>query len=318
MNTKIKFTVNITGVPVGESAFEWGSTDGVGQFPFNGLFQQVQATINNVSLSVALDDIMAPLLRMCNQVEVSKMNSSMTASYIDQNISNLEYATEYTSNPLSGFKNVGLDQTVQGRGCITPYQIIVKQYDAEGVEVNSNDVKSTGATNIFIVQVSIAITEPFLFLSPFNGLVKSKNEACFLGINNMNIVANIKSDLTSLYKTTNSSYTHKVSLGWPDDSTAFENPSLLMNFLTLQPEQYLTIATRNVLPIQDYPRYVSNDKQTITASVSSSYSFTFPVIQLNQVPDTLIMFVRPKKALQQAVLMLFLIMVILLNHNIML
>ena len=91
-----------------------------------------------------------------------------------------------------------------------------------------------------------------------------------------------------------------------------------MNFLTLQPEQYLTIATRNVLPIQDYPRYVSNDKQTITASVSSSYSFTFPVIQLNQVPDTLIMFVRPKKALQQAVLMLFLIMVILLNHNIML
>jgi hypothetical protein len=41
MNTKIKFTVTITGVPVGDNALEWGSTNGVGQFPFNGLFQQV-------------------------------------------------------------------------------------------------------------------------------------------------------------------------------------------------------------------------------------------------------------------------------------
>jgi hypothetical protein len=112
----------------------------------------------------------------------------------------------------------------------------------------------------------------------------------------MNIVANIKSDLTSLYKTTNSDYTHTVSLGWVDDSTAFENPSLLMNFLTLQPEQYATVNTRNVLPIQDYPRYVSSDGQAISASTSTTYSFTFPVIQLNQIPDTLIIFVKQKKS----------------------
>jgi hypothetical protein len=101
MNTKIKFTVNITGDSVDANAFEWGSTDGVGQFPFNGLFQ------------------------------------------------------------LSGFKNVGLDQTVQGRGCITPDQIVVKQYDSDDVLVDINSVVSTNATNYFIVQVSIAITEPF-------------------------------------------------------------------------------------------------------------------------------------------------------------
>lgn len=295
MNTEIKFQVKISNVPTDGIAFTWGSTDGVGQFPLNGLFQQVQATINNVSVSVPLDDVMAPLLRMCDQREVSKMNSSLTASYIDQNISNLAYCSLYDSNPLGGFRSVSLDQTVQGRGTINA-QIIIKQYDTAGTLVDSNSVISTDPTNYFIVQLGLYITEPFLFLSPFQGLVKSKDEACFLGINNMNIVCNIKSDLTSLYKTSNTDYTHVVSLGWDGENIAFSNPQLLMNFLTLQPEQYASINTRNVLPIQDYPRYVSSDNQGIGAGASTSYTFTFPVIQLNQVPDTLLLFVRPNKS----------------------
>jgi hypothetical protein len=139
-----------------------------------------------------------------------------------------------------------------------------------------------------------------LFLSPFNGLVKSKDEACFLGINNMNIVCNITSDLGALYKTSNIGYTHTVGLGH-SGGEAFTNPTILMNFLTLQPEQYSSINTRNVLPIQDTPRYVSSDNQSIQpsyagpATATPNYTFTFPVIQLNQIPDTLLVFVRPNK-----------------------
>jgi hypothetical protein len=295
MNATVNLTINITNVPVGSNAFEWGMTDGLGQFPLNSLFQQVQATINNVSVSVPLEDVMAPLLRLCDQKEVSKMNSTLTASYIDQNISNLIGAEEYASNPLRGMKATNYDQTIQPRGCVNPNFIYIVQKTTAGE--TSDSTISTDPTNVFTVTIQIPLTEPFLFLSPFNGLVKSKDEACFLGINNMNIVCNIKSNLYSLYKTTNSTYTHTVALGI-DGGEGFTNPQLLMNFLTLQPEQYMSINTRNVLPIQDYPRYISTDTQTISAAqnLTTTYTMQFPIIQLNQIPDTLLIFVRPNKS----------------------
>lgn len=293
MNTTLKFEVNISDVPVGSVAFQWGATDGLGQFPLNGLFQQVQATINNVAVSVPLEDVMAPLLRMCDQKEVCKMNSTLTASYIDQNISNLIGAEQYASNPLGGMNYTNYDQRVQGRGCVNPTFISLIQYNDAGGLVNYSPICQT-AGNTFKIQIAVVLTEPFLFLSPFSGLVKSKDEACFLGINNMNIVCNMKTNYYSMYKTTNSDYTHTLALGW-DGGSAFTNPQLLMNFLTLQPEQYSTINTRNVLPIQDYPRYVSTDTQTILATNTTTHTFNFPIIQLNQVPDTILICVKPNK-----------------------
>ena len=83
IQTDLNFEVNITGATVaGDRVFEWGRTDGLGQFPLNGLFSQVQATINNVSVSSPVEDIMPSLLRMCDQKEVSKYNL-LTASYFE-------------------------------------------------------------------------------------------------------------------------------------------------------------------------------------------------------------------------------------------
>ena len=64
---------------------------------------------SNLPCSVPLSDVMAPLLRMCDQTEVSKMNSQMTASYIDQNVSDLMITSEWASNPLQGSKGVDYD-----------------------------------------------------------------------------------------------------------------------------------------------------------------------------------------------------------------
>ena len=305
MKTSIKFQVDITNVPEGETAFQWTTTDGLGQFPLNGLFQQVQATINNVSVSVPLSDVMGPLLRLCDQTEVSKMNSSLTASYIDQNVSELANITEFSSNPLKGMKGVDYDGVIQPRGTLYPDSITCTRTvtAGDGTTTSSENNVSTGATDTFEVRIQVTITEPFLFLSPFSGLVKSKDEACFLGINNMNIVCNINQDLGALYKTSNLDYTRTVSLGW-SGGEAFLNPTLLMNFLTLQPEQYASINTRNVLPIQDTPRYISTDSQTLPPVYDggdNAFTFTFPVIQLNQIPDTLLIFVRPNKNTAQSV-----------------
>ena len=112
-----------------------------------------------------------------------------------------------------------------------------------------------------------------------------------LGINNINIVANIRSNLTGMYKSTASSgYTKTVSLG-KDGDTAVTSLKLLINLLTLQPEQYSRIITRNVLPIQDYSWFVSSYNSTVTAGATNT--FTFPIVSLNQIPETLLVFVRP-------------------------
>jgi len=293
IKSEVSFTVNIgAGTPIGEQAFKWGLGDGFGQFPFNSLFSQVQATINNVSVSTPSEDIMAPLLRLCDQKEVSKMNLA-TASYIDQNYASIQDLHQNyfcNNNPVGSVGSVGYDSTIQPNGHLYP-EITVKQY-LDGNEVNAaapNIAFSDQTT--FVVTVKATLVEPLLFLSPFSGLVKSKNEAALLGINNINIVANINTgNLNKFLKSTVNSPVRSVSLGI-SGGNAFGSPQLLLNLLTLQPEQYSRINTRNVLPIQDYPRFVSSSNMSF--AVGASTTFTFPVIQLNQVPDTLLVFVRP-------------------------
>jgi hypothetical protein len=67
-----------------------------------------------------------------------------------------------------------------------------------------------------------------------------------------------------------------------------------MNLLTLQPEQYSRVNNRNVLAIQDYPRFVSTNSETIANGDNTT--FTFPIIQLNQIPDTILIFIRPPRS----------------------
>jgi hypothetical protein len=46
-----------------------------------------------------------------------------------------------------------------------------------------------------------------------------------------------------------------------------------MNLLTLQPEQYSRINTRNVLAVQDYPRFVSTSSGTIANGARTTLLF---------------------------------------------
>jgi len=46
-----------------------------------------------------------------------------------------------------------------------------------------------------------------------------------------------------------------------------------MNLLTLQPEQYSRINNRNVIAIQDYPRFVSTNSETIVNGTNKTFTF---------------------------------------------
>jgi hypothetical protein len=181
---------------------------------------------------------------MCDQKEVSKYNL-LTAFYLDQNFSTLEGCDLHNSNPLAGMQEVNYDATIMPRGVIVP-TIKIEQNTSAGAAVSESAVCATNG-NTFKKSISVRLTEPLLFLSLFAELVKSQDDACLLGTNNMNVICNIRSNLGGLFKTAKP-YNYAVSLGFNGDS-AFSEPKLLMNLLTLQPEQYSRINNRNVLAI---------------------------------------------------------------------
>jgi hypothetical protein len=97
----------------------------------NGLFSQVQAIINNISVSSPVEDIMPSLLRMCDQKEVSKYNL-LTASYLDPHFATLGGCKAYGSNPLAGMDAVNYDATIMPRGVIVPKSITIEQMTPAG------------------------------------------------------------------------------------------------------------------------------------------------------------------------------------------
>jgi hypothetical protein len=185
---------------------------------FECFFCQVQATMNNISVSSPVEDIMPSLLRMCDKKEVSKYNL-LTVSYSDQNFSTLKGCENYSSNPLAGMQEVSYNANIMPRGVFFPKSIIIEQRNAAGVVVRHTPFCAT-AGNTFKISISVPLNEPLLFLSPFAGLVKYQDDASLLGINKMNIICNIRFNLGGLFKTSNT-YNYTVSLGFNGNDVFF-------------------------------------------------------------------------------------------------
>jgi hypothetical protein len=88
---------------------------------------------------------------------------------------------------------VNYDATIMHRGVIVPITIVIAQMTPAGVAVSTSPLCAT-AGNTFKISISVSLTEPLLFLLPFAGLTKSQDISSLLGINNMNIICNIRSN----------------------------------------------------------------------------------------------------------------------------
>jgi hypothetical protein len=76
-----------------------------------------------------------------------------------------------------------------------------------------------------------------------------------------------------------------------------------MNFLSLQPEQYAKISAKNVLPYLDIPRYIWQVGNIapfagLITPTSTGQTVQFSNVQLNQIPDLMIIVCRKQMATQ--------------------
>jgi hypothetical protein len=62
--------------------------------------------------------------------------------------------------------------------------------------------------------------------------------------------------------------------------------------LSLSPEQYSKVSTRNVVSYLDYPRYISNSYASVQVLPNQNYTITSQGIQLSLIPDLFIIAAR--------------------------
>lgn len=303
--SQISFQLNLSNVPFQQQCFQYGLTDCLQAFPLNSLFTTTQATINNVSVSTNLQDVLPMLMRMNDKRMLSRYNS-LSPSLPDSSWGQYVDGVGTNSNPLAGYNNASYDEALEPRGAYALDFLQIDHYTS-GVYVDSSPISTSQANDTWIISIKVSVTEPFLALSPFINC-EPENSAGIVGVNNMSMVLNVDSSCKRLFSTANNSvvggnslqgYINSIVLGFPvapvggsSQSVGFVNTRLLFNFLSLQPEQYAKISTKNVVPYLDYPRYLTTFTSGTTIAPGGSFTLTSQSIQLNQVPDLILICAR--------------------------
>ena len=328
MRTQLAFQVAITPtvpIPLNTCVFDYGVSDCIQAFPLNSLFNTVQSTINNVSVSTNLKDILPMITRMYDRRVLSRLNST-SPSYCDNTYgdyadallsapTNLAVGQSANNNPLASVKTNGYDEDFYPRGAYQLDAFVLDHYT--GAAWDNSPISLAAAGERWVISIKLTVTEPFLALSPYIN-TEPDNDAGLVGVNNLSLVCNIDGSCSRLFSTALGSaaftpFITGISLGWNDPTAGaiqtqpvgFANTQLLFNFLSLQPEQYAKISTKNVVPFVDVPRYltVSTNAVAIPAYtptygvngvpvVPSSQIITSQSIQLNQVPDLILICAR--------------------------
>jgi hypothetical protein len=304
LDTDVQFKVNITGVPVGSVAFNWGSTDGFGPYPLNSCYLTQNVLINNCGLSVNTQDIIAPLLRM-NDQKIHTYYDGWTPSMVDDTYYNYSDAIGANNNPLGTITNNSMDNKIKPRGCHTITSMTVV-HQIFGAGTNTSLI-STNIADTWVITITTHLTEPLLFLSPFISNPCVANEAGFLGINNFSFNFTLDNNLRRVFRSSNAwaADSAKVQYSFSTSfsgSSGFGNLRILMNYLSVQPSQYAKISARNVLPLLQYDRYIANSSATTSGIPAGlvSTAFTSSNIALNQIPDTILIFGRIPVSSQRA------------------
>lgn len=292
---------------VGALPLNLAVSDALSAFPLHQLASVMTATINNNSVSLNVRDVLPALLRFHDRRELSRFNGmtpvapDLLATYKDGVGTNLNSLGSWANSadndllPRGAFQIDGISTALnaQGTGLSSPLVAPVALVD--------------GVTQSVYVQFTS--TEPVL-LSPWLWAEPKSNNQGFYGIQNMNFVFNL-GDASRVWRTAN--YQPIVQTGAsagatqsPYQNTWIQSASiasisstrLLFNFLTPHPSQLFP--ARNAVPYYELPRFITSSQPQIGGFVPSLASGYVPVaqtfstssLQLNQIPDKLIIQLR--------------------------
>ena len=288
----------------GRMPINYGVTDSLCAFPLHQLASVMTCTINNNSVSLNVRDALPAILRFNDRRELQRYNGYTTVA--PDTVADYSQAVGSNLNPLGAWSNtsdndlfqrgsfqlLGISQTNPGATSPVSLPTVPPVPLADGVTQS--------------LYVSFLVTEPLL-VSPFIFGDPCANNQGFYGIQNMNMVFNI-GDASRVWRTAN--YNTPTSSGvtpngncWLNQCSvvSFTSTKLIFNFLTPHPSDLLP--ARNAVPFYELPRFLTTGlasvaPATVTAGVpqalydSASTVISTSSLQLNQIPDKLIIQVR--------------------------
>lgn len=285
----LKLSVLGNATNAGQLPINYGVTDALAPFPLHQLASVMTATINNNSVSINIRDVLPAMLRFNDRRELQRYNGmtpvmpDLVAQYGD--------AVGALLNSLGGWNN-SADNDLYPRGAFS-LDGISTSLNGQGTAISSPAVLPVplvdGVNQDIYVQFTV--TEPLL-LSPFIFCDPKSNNQAFYGVQNMNFVFNI-GDASRVWRSAlntagagasplNNTYIQNASV------VAFTGSQLIFNFLTPHPSDLLP--ARNAVPYYELPRFITSSQTAITSQSSTRISTSS--LQLNQIPDKLILQVR--------------------------
>lgn len=308
----VRFQVSITvqaasttQLPNNESILIFGQNCGFGPWPLHTLCSTQQITINNNTVSINTNDVIPALGKLGIDRELQHYNQNAlteTDFYFNQG------STRTLQNwPMAGVDKMAQDRCYKPRGAVQ--SVTLSNAKIGGTNCTGNNFKWNAAQGqtvlnvdggIWSCDVTVTLIEPLL-CSPFLYTNPYYNGQGFYGIQNLNFVFNINGTAASGFFRLAYTAVQKARITTTSMSVEqFTDSKMIFNFLSPKPSDMLT--ARNVVPYWEMPRFTSSAKGPGAAAVTDgviapvSAQFNSQSIQLNQIPDKLIIFVRKSKA----------------------
>ena len=279
----------------GDSLVVPGRDFALSAFPLNSLCGTMSATINDTTAVINTQDVLTQVLRLADQKKNRMMRTCPTmldkyALYDDafgtlnNPLGGYDASTAYDEVPNGAFLNlVFTDANGTALGTATP-AFAGAGYNA----VNGIPVYDGATAGPYTIYFKWRSTEK-LVLSPFVFADTHEMDTGLFGINNIQLIMNLKSDVSRTIRSASAANGRVVSAVQFNTANPFADARVNVQFLT--PSLDVPLPPKSVVPYMEFPRYISNPGQTISpGAVGTLQSQT---ITLPQIPDLFIIYAKP-------------------------
>lgn len=285
----------VTGtIPAGGYLLDWDVTEALGPVPLQSMCTNMQATINNSTVSVNMRDILPCLLRSNDNRILSRKNG--TAPFQFDVYADYSQCINAANSPFNGFNSI-YDNDLVPRGAFNVK--FSNAADGTGAPVLYNPPDNSAPNGS--VYITFTVMEPLLF-SPFI-FGDPMNDCAMYGITNMNFIFNMDQNCKRSFRS--------AALGVNPNNLAVSFESITDSELHIE---YLTphasdlLASKNVVPYLSYARYLTNGLANIPAAgvnpsdgnlaLGLSTSYITNTFQLSNIPDRICLMLRKPMANQ--------------------
>lgn len=273
-------------------------------FPLNALCSTLTATINDTTSVINTQDVLNEVLRLTDYKKNRLQRTCPTmldkyASYndalgaVNNPIGGYETATDYAETPNGAYYDlIFTDQNGNPLAGTTAAPQVNPTGAAGAAAYNAvngipvSDGVNAGPYTIFFRWRS---TEK-LVLSPFTFSDVHEWDTGLFGINNIQLVMNLRSDPSRTIRST-SRYGRAisgVSYNTQPNQGAFQNSVVNVQFLT--PSLDVPLPPKSVVPYMEFPRYISTGFPAIPAGQNAQLQSQ--TITLPQIPDLFIIYCK--------------------------